>query len=100
MFSVAIENSSVRGYFTEKLIDCFAAGAIPIYWGDNDISEHFSVDGMVICKTESDVIRAVKSLADISVAERLYRNSTKAIMENHEKAKQYVVAEDRFAHLL
>lgn len=33
MFSFAIENSQVEGYFTEKLIDCFLTGTIPIYWG-------------------------------------------------------------------
>jgi hypothetical protein len=33
-FAFAIENISYPGYHTEKIIDCFAAGVIPIYLGD------------------------------------------------------------------
>lgn len=33
-FSIAFENSSTNGYCTEKIIQAFAAGTIPIYWGD------------------------------------------------------------------
>lgn len=33
-FSIACENSSHPGYMTEKLLISFAAGTIPIYWGD------------------------------------------------------------------
>ena len=33
-FSLAFENSSTNGYCTEKIIQAFAAGTIPIYWGD------------------------------------------------------------------
>ena len=37
-FAFAIENISYPGYHTEKIIDCFAAGVIPIYLGDPLIS--------------------------------------------------------------
>jgi hypothetical protein len=30
-FSIVIENSRVNNYFTDKLVDCFATGTIPIY---------------------------------------------------------------------
>ena len=33
-FAFAIENIRYPGYHTEKIIDCFAAGVIPIYHGD------------------------------------------------------------------
>jgi hypothetical protein len=32
--SLAFENTSVPGYTTEKLIESYAAGTVPIYWGD------------------------------------------------------------------
>ncbi len=32
-FCIAFENSSCPGYVTEKIMDCFIAGCIPIYWG-------------------------------------------------------------------
>ncbi len=37
-FSLAFENMSSEGYVTEKIIDCFVAGVIPIYWGAPDIA--------------------------------------------------------------
>ncbi len=33
-FSMAFENSAYPGYITEKVLQGFAAGTIPIYWGD------------------------------------------------------------------
>ena len=44
-FSVVIENSQLNYYFTEKLIDCFITGTIPIYWGCPKISKFFNIDG-------------------------------------------------------
>ena len=40
-FSICCENIESPGYITEKIIDCFIAGTIPIYMGSNDISTHF-----------------------------------------------------------
>ncbi|QWD21878.1 hypothetical protein G6688_01660 [Polynucleobacter paneuropaeus] len=40
-FSLCCENIESPGYITEKIIDCFLAGTIPIYLGANDISIHF-----------------------------------------------------------
>jgi hypothetical protein len=39
-FSVCYENMrDVKGYITEKIFDCFAAGTIPIYWGASNITD-------------------------------------------------------------
>ena len=40
-FVYCYENiSSAKGYITEKIFDCFAAGTIPIYWGATNIEEY------------------------------------------------------------
>nr|WP_272916661.1 glycosyltransferase family 10 [Helicobacter saguini] len=36
-FNLCFENSSYPGYLTEKLFDAFAAGCVPIYWGDTSL---------------------------------------------------------------
>ena len=36
-FNICFENSSYPGYLTEKLIDAYNAGCIPIYWGDTSL---------------------------------------------------------------
>ena len=46
-FSIAIENSQQDTYFTEKLIDCFSTGTVPIYWGTRKISEYFDMRGVI-----------------------------------------------------
>lgn len=40
-FSICYENGKgIEGYITEKIIDCFVSGNIPIYWGPNNIESH------------------------------------------------------------
>ncbi|MDD4850793.1 MAG: glycosyltransferase family 10 [Gemmiger sp.] len=41
-FSIAYENSRDPGYCTEKIVDAFAAGTVPIYWGDPEIKGEFN----------------------------------------------------------
>ncbi|RDU64628.1 hypothetical protein CQA53_07700 [Helicobacter didelphidarum] len=36
-FNICFENSSNPGYLTEKLFDAYAAGCVPIYWGDTSL---------------------------------------------------------------
>lgn len=40
-FALSLENcKNVRGYITEKMMDCFVAGIVPIYQGALDIKEY------------------------------------------------------------
>jgi len=38
-FCLVMENQRQTGYVTEKLLDCIAAGTVPIYWGAKNIHE-------------------------------------------------------------
>eukprot|EP00811_Abedinium_folium_P005741 NODE_15284_length_1058_cov_6.875403.p1 GENE.NODE_15284_length_1058_cov_6.875403~~NODE_15284_length_1058_cov_6.875403.p1 ORF type:complete len:206 (+),score=55.87 NODE_15284_length_1058_cov_6.875403:439-1056(+) len=42
-FSIAYENASYGGYCTEKLLHAFAAGGVPIYWGDPHAAKNSSM---------------------------------------------------------
>lgn len=48
-FVIAFENTSTPGYTTEKLISAFAAGAIPIYWGDPEVTQVFNPNAFINC---------------------------------------------------
>ncbi|EKX50212.1 hypothetical protein GUITHDRAFT_135383 [Guillardia theta CCMP2712] len=48
MFSIVIENVKEDCWFTEKLLDCFLTGTVPIYWGCPSIHEHFDTRGMIL----------------------------------------------------
>ncbi len=40
-FIICYENSKdLKGYITEKIFDCFAAGTVPIYWGASNVEEY------------------------------------------------------------
>jgi hypothetical protein len=40
-YSIAIENSCIPSYITEKFFDCIIAGCIPLYFGAPDIADYF-----------------------------------------------------------
>lgn len=89
MFSVVIENSSFDDYFTEKIIDCFAVGTVPIYWGTKNINKYFDTNGIITFDT-------LNELGDIlhSISPDMYYNMSKHISENFNRHFQYRVAED------
>jgi len=82
MFSVAIENGEYETYFTEKPLDCFATGTIPVYLGAPDVGDHFNKDGIIDLTEEFEV------------SEEIYYSKMDAIKENLEKAKEMEVLED------
>lgn len=64
-FSIAFENCSHDGYITEKLIQSFAAGTVPIYWGDPSVDEMFNEDSFINVRKFSslnDVVEEVKRI--------------------------------------
>ncbi len=60
-FSVVIENIRAPGYFSEKLVDALLCETVPIYWGAPDVGEYFDLDGLIVCKTEDEIVQAVRS---------------------------------------
>lgn len=88
-FSLTIENTRQDYYFTEKLIDCFMTGTIPIYWGCPSIYEFFNPNGMICFK---DIHEMKYILSTISLD--MYNSKLEAVKENFEIAKKYLIAED------
>lgn len=82
MFSIAIENASYKTYFTEKLLDCFATGTIPVYYGAPDIADHFNKDGIIDLSEEFEV------------SDEIYYSKMDAIKDNLERTKKMEVLED------
>jgi hypothetical protein len=40
-YAICYENTSVkRGYVSEKIFDCFAAGVVPVYWGAPNVTDY------------------------------------------------------------
>jgi hypothetical protein len=82
MFSVVIENCEIDGFFTEKILDCFATATIPVYLGSPNIGNYFNKDGIINLSEEFDV------------SEDIYYGKMDAILDNFERCKQYEIGED------
>ncbi len=62
-FSITMENSCEDYYFTEKIIDCFFADTVPIYWGCPSIAEFFDNRGMIIFKNQDELSSILNGLS-------------------------------------
>lgn len=46
-FIFALENGITKGYVTEKIMNVFISGAIPIYWGCDEINNYFNKEAFI-----------------------------------------------------
>lgn len=88
-YSISIENSKTDNYFTEKLLDCFAVGTIPIYWGCSNIGDFFNKDGIIHFDNVNDIYDIIPMLTV-----EYYQSKLKAIQENLKICREYAVTED------
>lgn len=84
-YQIVVENASIPGYFTEKIIDCFTTGTIPIYYGDPNIGDIFNINGIITFSNIEELKNILENPKDISY---------NYINENFEKSKEYILAED------
>jgi hypothetical protein len=84
-YGIAIENFSHRGYFTEKILDCFLLKTIPIYWGCSNIGDYFDIDGIITFNNVDDLIYKTNQLN-----ENYYKNKKEIIEKNWKLALDYI----------
>lgn len=73
-FSICCENASFPGYTTEKIVDAFAAGTIPIYYGDPLIGKVFNTRTFVHVKDPENLDAIVDIIKEIDNNELLYQD--------------------------
>jgi hypothetical protein len=69
-FVLAIENTQHWGYITEKIMNAFYSGAIPIYWGCSTIKNYFNKNSFIDVSDFESVekcIEYVLSLDDATI---------------------------------
>lgn len=72
-FSLAIENISFPGYTTEKLVEAFAAGGIPIYWGDPDVGRYFNEKAFINIMSYPSLEAAINEIKRADEDEEVYK---------------------------
>ena len=72
-FSIAMENSNGDGYASEKIIDSFLSGTIPIYYGDYMIDEYINPKAYILIKGEKDIQEKIEYIKNIDNNKKLYK---------------------------
>lgn len=89
MFSIVVENQKMDYFFSEKLIDCFVTGTIPIYYGCPSINRFFDIEGILTFDNLPELLNILKNI-DFNV----YNSKIESVRKNFEIAKNYVLAEN------
>lgn len=90
-FSIAMENSMTIGYTTEKIVQAWAAGAIPIYWGNPEIDKEFNDKAFINCHKFSRMDEIVEYIKEIDENDELYYSiMEEPIVIDSSIAKDYV----------
>jgi hypothetical protein len=84
-FSITIENEKYSNYYTEKLMDCFATGTIPIYHGTPEVKNMFNQDGIIILDENFKIEDLTKDL---------YFSKIDAIKDNYERCLIHKTSDD------
>jgi len=85
MFSITMENEAYSNYYTEKLMDCFATGTIPVYHGTPMLEKMFNKEGVIILTEDFD---------PTLLSQDLYLSKRDAILENFERCLSHKKADD------
>lgn len=89
-FSLAIENSCTSGYTTEKILQAFAAGTVPIYWGDPRIKQEFNEKSFIYAGDFDNYDELRAYVKDINEDDEKYLAMAKApIITDDSKAAKY-----------
>ncbi|KAA6345059.1 hypothetical protein EZS27_007360 [termite gut metagenome] len=61
-FTIAMENSSLSGYTTEKIIDSMRVNSIPVYYGDPNIAVDFNLNAIIHVKDKHSIKQAIEEV--------------------------------------
>ncbi len=92
-YSICVENFIDSRYFTEKLLNCFATGTVPVYLGATKIGQYFDEQGIITFENYSDLVSRV--LPKLHIGD--YESRLTSIRNNFEIVSQYGALEDFIA---
>lgn len=71
-FSFAFENVAVRGYCTEKILESFSAGTIPIYYGDETVVQDFNPKAFINCHDYNSIDEVIEKIKQLDNDDEAY----------------------------
>lgn len=92
LYSIIIENSKYSHYFTEKILDCFISGTVPIYWGSPSISKFFNHQGIIQFHDKGELIEIIEMLKKDPIT--IYNDMYSHLISNYALCKKYCYLDD------
>jgi hypothetical protein len=68
-----MENSEGDGYLTEKIIDSFESGTIPIYYGDYMVEEYINPKAYILIRNKKDLKKKIEYIKKLDNNDKLYK---------------------------
>ncbi len=91
-YSIVVENGIEPFYFTEKIMNAFAAQTIPIYLGATEIGRFFNADGII--QIGLDDCNHIENILKRCTPEE-YERRLPAVIDNFNRAMR-LAAQTRF----
>lgn len=89
-FSIAFENSRKEGYTTEKIVQAWQAGTIPIYWGNKKVVEEFNPKAFINVYDFNSFDDCIEYIKKVDQDDKLYLSIQKEpIFIENSIGKQY-----------
>lgn len=88
-YSIVVETCYEPNLFTEILLDCFAVGTIPLFWGCPNIGDYFDGLGILSFRTVQELEALIRELD-----EHTYTYLQPFARRNLETVKQYRITEE------
>lgn len=95
MFMIVIENQRQEFFFTEKIIDCFLSGTIPIYCGAYTIGDAFDINGILVFNSLEELETILQSLSV-----DLYKSKMNALTINFKLAQAFKSYDSHLCRML
>ncbi len=91
-----MENTEAEGYLSEKIIDSFLSGTIPIYYGDYMVDEFINPESYILIRGEKDIKEKIEYIKEIDNNDELYKKiiGKKILLSNeytNRIAKEFIV---------
>lgn len=98
-FSIVTETCYQENLFTEILLDCFAVGTIPIFWGCPNVGDFFNKNGILSFQEIGEIQGSWGIIQEMGGFE-IYRAILEqgAIEDNLNRVADYAITEDWLYH--
>lgn len=77
-FNIAFENAEAPGYITEKLVDCYMANTVPIYWGSRGDISPYPKESMIYANDFNSIDDLIAKIKEVNENDDLYLNILRA----------------------